>query len=64
MTGQELIDLIQSQGDLSKDVKVYTTDGKFLEITGVDVECERDPFDGYFDKYHTVIKIEEITNGN
>lgn len=61
MTGRELIDLIQSTGDLDKPI--YIKDGNgglFNAIKGVDLELKRDPYDGYWDEW--VIGIELDNN--
>lgn len=58
MTGRELIEQIERNGNLDDEIQVVDpVTGKFLEIVNVDRECKRDPYDQDFDRYVNVINV-------
>jgi hypothetical protein len=58
MTGQELIDLIQSNCYLDKEIMIKDGNGNLFDvILDAGVETKRDPYDGDFDQTVSVIEL-------
>ena len=57
MTGQDLIDLIQSNGIEHDEIYIMDDNGNMTDIFDVERAIKRDPFDGDFDKSVGAIKL-------
>jgi hypothetical protein len=57
VTGQDIIDLIQSNGLEHDEMVVMDDNGKMVYILNVESAIQRDPYDGDFDKTVGAIKL-------